>query len=315
VLLDMVYLHCGPKPVFLAEHPDFFKRDKDGKAVNAAWAFPGLDFKNPELREYLWKNMEWWIRDFDADGFRCDVADGIPLDFWETGRARIEAVKPDVGMLAEGTRKEDQLKAFDLDYGWGKAYRTWDNAAEIRSLWEKMVSERPRGGAKFARFIDNHDIANDDYGNRVEKRWGGARVEAALAALFTLDGVPFLYNGQEVADTARHSIFGRLPIDWDGSTGALARDRFTFIQKLCALRKAEPALTKGGLTWLDSDAPQAVLSFTRTFGSDRIAVYINLTDKAAEVGRQSPAATALLERGVSAPFTLAPHGFYIGKRR
>jgi glycosidase len=208
------YLHCGPKAVFLEDHPDFIKRDKDGKALNAAWAFPALNYANPQLREYLWKNMEWWTGDFAVDGFRCDVADGIPLDFWETARARLEKIRPDVGMLAEGTRKADQLKAFDLDYSWGSAFKEWDNAAMVRKLWETMRNERPKGGAKFIRFIDNHDIANDDWANRIETRWGAAKVHATLVALFTLDGVPFLYNGQEVADTARHSIFGRLPIDW-----------------------------------------------------------------------------------------------------
>jgi hypothetical protein len=183
VLLDMVYLHCGPTAVFLAEHPNFVKRDAAGKVAVAAWGFPALNLANPELREYLWKNMEYWVRDFDADGFRCDVADGIPLDFWETARERLEKIRPDVCMLAEGTRREDQLKAFDLDYGWGFK---WDNAASIRKQWEKMRDERPRGGARFIRFIDNHDIANDAYDNRIEKAWGTRRVDAALIALFTL---------------------------------------------------------------------------------------------------------------------------------
>jgi len=158
VLLDMVYLHCGPSAVFLAEHLNFVKRDAEGQVAPAAWGFPALNLANPELREYLWKNMEYWVREFGADGFRCDVADGIPLDFWETARERLEKIRPDLCMLAEGTRREDQLKAFDLDYGWGF---TWDHAATFRAQWEKMRDERPRGGARFIRFIDNHDIANE----------------------------------------------------------------------------------------------------------------------------------------------------------
>jgi glycosidase len=166
VLLDMVYLHCGPNAVFLKEHPNFVQRDDKGNIVCASWNFPKINMANPELREYLWRNMEYWVTDFDVDGFRCDVSDAIPLDFWETARERLEKIRPDVCMLAEGTRREDQLKAFDLDYGWGFQ---WDNAAKFRAQWEKMRDERPRGGARFIRFIDNHDIANDDYNNRVEK--------------------------------------------------------------------------------------------------------------------------------------------------
>ena len=247
VMLDMVYLHCGPNAVFLEEHPNFVQRDEKGNIVCASWNFPKINHANPELREYLWQNMEYWVRDFDVDGFRCDVANSVPLDFWETARERLEKIRPDVGMLAEGTRPADQLKAFDLDYAWGFE---WENKADaFRKYWEKMRDERPRGGARFIRFIDNHDISNDDYDNRLEKQWGSRRVNAALVAIFTLDGVPFLYNGQEVADTARHSIFGRSAIDWANGDTPAGKARFAFCQELCKLRHAERALTHGKVAW------------------------------------------------------------------
>jgi cyclomaltodextrinase / maltogenic alpha-amylase / neopullulanase len=182
--------------------------------------------------------------------------------------------------LAEGSRREDQLKAFDLDYGWG---HKWDNAAQVRKQWEKMHDERPRGGARFIRFIDNHDIANDSYDNRIEKAWGGRRVEAALVAIFTLDGVPMLYNGQEVADTARHSIFGRLPIDWARGDTPIGRARRAFCTKLGAMRHTERALTHGAVVWLDNDRPDAVLSFLRRVPGEEILSVVNLSDRAANV--------------------------------
>jgi cyclomaltodextrinase len=280
VLLDMVYLHCGPNAVFLAEHPGFVKRDEEGNVVTAAWGFPALNLANLELREYLWENMEYWVADFGADGFRCDVSDGIPLDFWETARDRLEKIRPDMCMLAEGTRREDQIKAFDLDYGWGFQ---WDNAAKIRQRWEKMRDERPRGGARFIRFIDNHDIANDSFHNRIEKAWGTRRVNVTLAALFTLDGVPFLYNGQEVADTARHTIFGRMPIDWAAGDTPTGKARFAFCKRLCAMRHAERALTYGTVTWLDNDQPDSVLSFLRRAPGDEIVSVLNLSSRTVKV--------------------------------
>jgi glycosidase len=320
VMLDMVYLHCGPKAVFLEKHPDFVMRDKDGKMVLKAWNFPGLNFASPELREYLWRNMEWWVRDFDVDGFRCDVADGVPLDFWVTARERLEKLRPDVGMLAEGTKKENQIKAFDLCYGWGKAFKDFNDAAAIRKLWETMRKERPIGGAKFIRFIDNHDISNDDYEDRLERKWGAPRVNAALVALFTLDGVPFLYNGQEVADTARHSIFGRWPIHWANGETAAGKARFAFCQKLCALRRSEPALNQGDLVWLDNDAPAAVLSYLRTCGNEKILTVLNLTSKpvnAKLAGLAETFKTSLVEGAKSdaqGSFALEAHGYFVGKK-
>lgn len=320
VMLDMVYLHCGPKAVFIESNPDFVKRSDDGKIKNAGWSFPGLNFASPALREYLWKNMEMWVRDFDVDGFRCDVADQIPLDFWVEGRARLERIKPDVGMLAEGMRKEDQLKAFDLDYGWGRAFSQLEDGAAIRKLWTTRRDERPRGGAKFARFIDNHDIANDDYNNRLEKRWGTARVDAALVWLFTMDGVPFLYNGQEVADTARHSIFGRAPIDWASGETETGKARFAFVQSLCALRKSEPALTQGDLVWLDHDQPKAVSAFVRTVDGARVVSIINLTGEPVKVNVKGAegAWKPLLPKGAvtdgACNFELAGRGYFVGKQ-
>ncbi len=323
VLLDMVYLHCGPTAVFLREHPDFVKRDAEGKVVTAAWSFPALNLANPELREYLWKNMEYWVTDFDVDGFRCDVSDGIPLDFWETARERLEKIRPDICMLAEGTRREDQLKAFDLDYGWRFP---WDSAAGIRERWEKMRDERPRGGARFIRFIDNHDIANDAFNNRIEKAWGTRRVNATLVALFTLDGVPFLYNGQEVADTARHSIFGRSPIDWANGDTPTGKARQAFCKKLCAMRHAERALTHGEVVWLDNDKPESVVSFLRRTDHEQIVSVVNLSNRPVKVQVTLPENTTgtyheLLAEGRAdatpegLTIDLAGFGFFVGKRQ
>lgn len=328
VMLDMVYLHCGPTAVFLKDHPDFIKRDKEGKAVNAAWKFPALNFDNTELREYLWKNMEYWVKDFDVDGFRCDVASGIPLDFWEKGRARLEKIRPDVAMLAESERVGDQVKAFDLNYGFTwfgsikRVYEKGEPTSNLRMTWEKMAAENPQG-ARFIRYTDNHDIANDAWTNRIEKVWGQKGVNAALVMNFTLDGVPFLYNGQEVADTARHSIFGRLPVDWANGDTPAGKERFAFCQKLSALRHKEPALTHGSLTWIDNDAPDAVLSFQRTLKSDRILTVVNLSNKSVNVKFKGVSEAngksfkSLLDEGVNGDiktgFRLQPYSFWIGK--
>ena len=288
VLLDMVYLHCGPNAVFLEDHPDFVKRDKQGKVITAAWGFPAVNPANPELREYLWKNMEYWVRDFGVDGFRCDVSDGIPLDFWETARDRLEKIRPDICMLAEGRRREDQLKAFDLSYSFAwfntlrRVYDKGEPVSSIRKTWETMAAERPRG-ARFIRYIDNHDIANDAFDNRIEKAWGTPRVNATLVALFTLDGVPLLYNGQEVADTARHSIFGRSPIDWASGDTPTGKARQAFCKKLCAMRHRERALTHGKVIWLDGDQPDSVASFLRRTSSEEILSVVNLSNRTIKV--------------------------------
>lgn len=330
VMLDMVYLHCGPTAVFIKDHPDFIKRDKDGKVVNADWNFPALNYANSELREYLWKNMEYWLTEFHVDGFRCDVADGIPLDFWEIARERLEKIRPDVAMLAEGERGEDQLKAFDLDYSfsWFNAVRRVFDKGEpvsiLRSTWEKMEETHPKG-ARFIHYIDNHDIANDSWTNRIEKSWGTKGVNAALVVTFTLDGVPFLYNGQEIADTSRHSIFGRLPINWANGDTKSAKARFAFCRNLSVLRHNEPSLCLGTLEWINNDKPDEVLSYLRNYNGEQILTVVNLSRHRVIVRLEglSPSNDksfkSLIKEEVKGDykkgFTIQPYGFWVGKHQ
>lgn len=327
VLPDLVYLHCGPAAVFIKDHPDFLKRDKDGKIIYASWGFPALNFSNPELREYLWKNMEYLLRDFDVDGFRVDVADGIPLDFWVEGRKRLEKIRSDIALLAEGSRPENQLYAFDMNYSFpiepvirnvmdGK--KPASDLAKVKNL---QTAKQPKSG-RFIHYIDNHDIANDDYEKRREHHWGTDGVEAALVACFTFDGVPMLYNGQEIADKSRHSIYANLPIDWSKANTKEGQNRFDFCRNIIKLRKSFPALCALGKTnFTDNDHPEEILSFERMYENEKILVVINFRKKPVTVKVQSDFAPLkeLLSKGKlltnekNPSFELPEYGWFIGQ--
>lgn len=244
-------------------------RALEGKAYVDAWVNPY--HQSEHLNKLLARVLEHGPYDV--------VHFNMGLHGWPEGRIKPGTFEPLTKAYVEVIRKR-LLKAFDLDYGWGFQ---WDNAAKFRAQWEKMRDERPRGGARFIRFIDNHDIANDNYDNRIEKAWGSRRVQAALVTLFTLDGVPMIYNGQEAADTARHSIFGRSPIAWDNGDTPAGKSRYAFCKKLCTIRRAERALTHGEVVWLDNDQPDTVLSFHRRTSDDVILSAVNLSDRAIKV--------------------------------
>lgn len=280
VLLDLVYYHCGPSAAFLAEHPDFAVRDENGEIRNGHWHFPELNFASSGLREYLWRNMEYFVREFDVDGYRCDVAGAVPLDFWEEGRRRIDALKPGLVMLAEseGDRRDEQRAAFELNYGmtfiWSfpAVLRGEKPASALREAREQRRAEA-LPGARFLAAFDNHDLANDQYDDRIEKL-GPERIEAALAFCFALDGVPLLYCGQEIADSHRHSIFRepflrpRLVIDWSNAVTPAGERRMRFLKELIALRRRTPALTRGETAWLDNPYPDELLTFRRTMPAE-----------------------------------------------
>lgn len=324
VMLDMVYLHVGSKAVFIKDNPDFITRGEDGKPILASWNWPKLNYENPKLRKYMLENMEYWVKNFDVDGFRCDVSDGVPLDFWEDSRRALEVIRPDIAMLAEGERPADQLKAFDANYSFtwmGSLTKVFEEdaaATTLRATWEKMASARPIG-TRFIRYIDNHDISNDDWYKRTDESWGAKGAEAALVLSFTLDGVPFVYNGQEAADKARHSIFGKLPIDWSNGNTAEGLHRLSFLKKLIKIRQAEPTLALGTTQWISNDASNEVVSFVRELNGDQILTVINLKGNKVTVRPAlQKTATSLLSSGVikgdaQSGIELEGFGYWVGR--
>lgn len=287
VMLDLVYLHCGPAAVFITEHPDFVLRNPDGSMRNAAWSFPGLNFGNPALREYLWQNMEMWIRDYDADGFRCDVSARVPQDFWEEGRRRIEKIKPDAAMLAEARRSSDQYVAFDADYGFDWLFRaivpvvgSGSPAVLIRDMWTWQYMTHPKG-YRLTRYLDNHDSAND--GKRRQEAWGEEAVRAYTMLNFMIDGIPFLYNGEEIGDDARHSIYGRFPIRWEKAGTPEGKAKYQWIKQLCSFRKARDVLVDGRVAWLENSHSDSVLAFSRVLGDRSVTMVLNVHKTPIEV--------------------------------
>ena len=294
VIFDLVYFHCGPTAVFLKDHPDFVQRDEKGQMVTGEWAFPRLNFKSKELREYLYSNMEYFLKDYDVDGYRMDVGDLVPLDFWVEGRKRMEKIKPNVGTFCEGMRGTDLLYAFDECYGfephfqYPKVFDQGKTVSLFRQAKEKMA--RFPVGAQYMHCVENHDYANQPWNvnnkklrPRSEARWGEKRMDVALTFLFTLDGTPMIYCGQEICDKRPHSIFGRkneFYIHWNEDSGSeSAKQRTELVRKLAKMRKENKVFTEGDLVWLDNSAPDDVLSFKRVLGDKEALVLLNFNDK------------------------------------
>jgi glycosidase len=290
VILDLVYFHCGPGAVFLEDHPEFVVHNADGEWDLGSWRFPKLDLNNPDVREYLYRNMEHLLTEYDVDGFRGDVADCLPVDFWEEGRRRMEAIKPDGIMLCEGLRGDDQHEAFDFSYGF---YTQWairamlkgeKPASELQVAWNQEQVDYPRG-FRWMRCFDNHDYAMDTSmsGGRHEARHGSAVCDTMLATIFMLNGVPMIYNGQEVADNMPHSIYanrdhGRMFVNWARALTAVGRDRLELIRQLTLLRHGNPGLMEGPLEWLETSRPESVYAFRRKLAGGDLCLVANLAD-------------------------------------
>lgn len=280
VIIDIVANHTSWDSVMM-KWPDFYEHDAQGNITYPHdWSdVAELNYSNPKLREYMTEMLKYWVREFDLDGFRCDVAEEVPTDFWENARAELEKIKPDLVMLAEGHKPELLLKAFDFDYSWPlhsaltNVLQGRGSAADLRMAWDKEFQEWPRGSLHM-RFSDNHDE------RRAIARFGEPGALAASALMFTLDGVPMLYNGMEVGDTTESgapALFEKLPIFWPI---AERRPEFPrFYKQLTALRRSSAALKHGSLEWLPNSDESRVLTYVRRAESEEMLVAINLSNR------------------------------------
>jgi cyclomaltodextrinase / maltogenic alpha-amylase / neopullulanase len=119
VIIDWVANHTAWDNVWTASKPEFFTLNKEGKFTPPVedWSdVIDLNYDNKELWNYMYDAMAYWVNESDIDGFRCDVASMVPLDFWKWVRPKLEESKP-LFMLAEGYEPELH-EAFNMTYSW-----------------------------------------------------------------------------------------------------------------------------------------------------------------------------------------------------
>lgn len=280
VIIDVVANHTGWDNVMMQTRA-YYRRDAQGGIVSPYdWTdVAALDYNNPALRTYMRDMLVHWVREYDIDGFRCDVAGEVPTDFWESAREALNRVKPDLIMLAEAHKPELLVKAFHLDYSWPLHASLSDvlangrPASRLREEWEKEAAASPRG-ALHLRFSDNHDES------RAIARFGARGALAASALMFTLDGVPLLYNGMEVGDITESgapALFEKMDVFWDA---ALRRPEFPrFYRSMITFRRQHSALRQGTLQWVHNSDEDRVLSFVRKNATEELLITINLSNK------------------------------------
>ena len=141
VFVDWVANHTACDNAMVSENPDWYTRNKGGDfqpPLGTDWSdVYDLDFSNPDLRSYMANAMEYWVKEFDIDGFRCDVAGMVPADFWETTINKLESIKP-IFMLAEWEDPELLDRGFQADYSW-QLYHILKIGARIECEIKKLV--------------------------------------------------------------------------------------------------------------------------------------------------------------------------------
>ncbi len=324
VLLDLVYFHIGPNAPMLKRHPEFAMQDENGNIILGEWNFPTLNYENQGLREYLYANMSYYIGEIGVDGFRCDVGDSIPLDFWEEGLKRIRKLKPDAILIDEGTKRKF-LSVFHSLYGYYWHETLYDiidkdePAIILREKWEENFKTMPIGG-NFLRDMDNHDTVTD-WPYRIENKIGSNGMEMIIALNYIIDGIPMTYCGNELCDTKYLNMFAnRFYMGKYEVTNRSSKDkrRENVFKTINYLKHESNTLLNGKTVWLDNEDSQKIISFMRETDNEKIVFIGNIKNENSEITVNFIPEEILLENELNVignKFTLLPYGYIVFRVR
>jgi len=280
VIMDLVADHTAWDSVMM-KHPEFYKHNDQGQVIPPVpeWTdVAALNYSNLQLREYMIAMAKYWVQTCDVDGFRCDAAAMVPTDFWVQLRAELTEIKPDIVLLAEASKPELLTNAFDIDYGWpllatmNKVIIDSAPASDIKRTCEENCSEFPKG-ALHLQISDDHDEA------RAIARYGLNGSLAASALMFTLDGVPLIYNGMEAGDATESgdgALFIRLPIFWSPKGRPPLPEIY---HSLIELRHQYAAFRDSNVDWLRNSDETSIVTFLRADDEDELLVVINFSNR------------------------------------
>lgn len=282
VILDWVANHTAWDNPLTEQHPDWYERDWKGDFRPTPWwdwsDIIDLDYSKPGVRRYMADAMKYWVSEFDIDGYRCDVAGFVPIDFWNTIRKELHEIKP-VFMLAEWESRDLHAEAFDMTYAWSwydAVHNIIKGTGDMNGLfvyysWNE--SAFPENSYRMT-FVSNHD--KNAWDGTMYEQFGDG-LEAAIVLSVVGEGMPLIYNGQEAGNDKRLEFFEKDEIEWkEDEIG----DLYT---KLFRLKKDLKALWNGKcgarMIRVENSAPMQVFSFVRENESEKVFALMNFSDE------------------------------------
>lgn len=275
IILDWVANHTAWDNPWIT-NTDWYTQDAYGNIISplgTGWNdVADLNFTNDDMRVAMIDAMEYWVNETNIDGFRCDAADYVPFDFWQEANLALRGIKSDIIILAEGARDDHFTAGFDMNYAWD-FYSTLKNvfinnysATTIFTTHFEEISGIPEGKYKL-RFTTNHDeTAWDEPPVTLFNGIDGA-LAASVITLY-MNGIPLLYNGQEVGCAINLPLFSATPINW-----SLNGDMLNTYEKLIALYKDHPSLRIGDITQYNNSF---ILAFKKSFGNEETLIIVNI---------------------------------------
>ena len=288
VIIDWVANHSAFDNVWTTEHKDYYLLDGNGNLQPPLgtdwWDVAQLDYNNRNLWTAMIDAMAFWVRDCDIDGFRCDVAEKVPTEFWNESRAQLDAIKP-VFMLAEAERVEHHAKAFDMSYAWEFMHicngiaKGEKHLSDLDTYFEKQRNDFPQNAYRMY-FTTNHD--ENSWNGTAKERLGEMRALFDVLS-FTVAGMPLVYTSQEGGESypngAPHRLrfFEKDTANWNNYVNQ------DFYARLLKAHHEIPALWNGehGATAkrIKTSSDELLYCFKRQKGNGGAVVLLNFSSQ------------------------------------
>jgi len=276
LIIDWVANHTGWDHVWTKTHPEWYEREPNGEFKRASGMddIIELDFSNKDMRQAMIEAMKFWVRKCGIDGFRCDLAFWVELDFWVEAIPQLNELKP-LFWLAEADPLQypQYMQVFDAAYAWIWMHKTeeWhQKKLHLNELRATLDNYENVPGLR-AWFTSNHD-ENSWNGSEYEKY--GAAAKALAVHSCTWPGIPLIYSGQELPNKTRLKFFDKDVIQWKKHC-----ELHNFYATLLQLHHNNPALdARSDLFQLHTNNDANLLAYLRKKDEHEVIVFLNLID-------------------------------------
>ncbi|MCM1143821.1 MAG: alpha amylase N-terminal ig-like domain-containing protein [Blautia sp.] len=303
VIIDGVFNHCGWK--FFAfedvvkkgensRYKDWFYhlefpvvRPQNGEIYPDYECFgyermmPKLNTQNPEVIEYFCRVCQYWLKEYEIDGWRLDVASEINDAFWESFYRTAKEINPEailIGEVWETARHWLDGKKFDstMNYDFRKHCRRFfaEKSIDAYEFDGRVTNMRMRYRTQTVyaqlNLLDSHDVS------RFLSLCGGDEKRYQLAVLFqmTFPGIPSVFYGDEKGIDGILEEEYRAPMPWEKEEDAL----LAFYKKAIGLRREYAALRQGGYRTIQAQKGSRLYIYARETDSDTIMIALNGND-------------------------------------
>ena len=279
VIMDWVANHAAWDNVWTKDHPEYFVRDGDGNFKPPYdWTdVIQIDHNSPAQQEAMVEAMQYWITDFDIDGYRADLAHLTPLVFWKKARTAIEPLKSNLFWLAE-SEEINYHEVFDATFTWNWMHSTenfYKKHLNLNSLYDVLATYETEFPATAYRmyFTSNHD-ENTWNGTAAEKY--GDMLKALIVFSCTWNGIPMIYSGEEMPNPNRLQFFEKDAIEWTGEYQLhnFYKTLFALRKQNAALRAVDPAVATFHII---TEGSKSIMAFLRKNANDEVLVFLNLS--------------------------------------